>query len=103
VPNASFRWESRTLPNDLREAFSKATCNGCHGGERTGDPLRFQHLAPFDATGSYYGASDGETRVSRQLHDPSGGDDELGKREKLLARALCGACNTPSTLPPGYR
>lgn len=89
VPTPWFRWDSAELPNDLREAFSTSTCSGCHGGERQGDPLRFQHLAPFDAPGPYYGSQTGETQVSRWLHDPSGRDDELGRRSRLLARALC--------------
>ncbi len=98
MPSSWFRWESSTLPSDLREAFSTRTCNGCHGGERQGDTLRFQHLAPFDAPGAYYGSSSGETQVSRWLHDPSGRDDELSRREKLLARALCSSCSAG-----GYR
>lgn len=99
VPTSWFRWESSALSPDLREAFSKETCNGCHGGERQGDPLRFQQLAPFDAPGAYYGSSQGgETQVSRYLHDPSGGDDELSRRAKIVARLLC---TRPA--PGGYR
>lgn len=96
---SSFRWTSSTLPDELRHALSIGTCNGCHGGERPSDALRFQHLAPGDTTAGYYKATNGETQVSRYLHDPSGGDDELGRRSKSTARMLCATCGAGTSTP----
>ena len=94
VERSSFRWASQRLDPTLRAALSMATCNGCHGGERTGETsLPFQHIAAADQRTEYYGSStDGETRLSRYLNDPSGNEDELSRREKSMARALCGTC-----------
>lgn len=100
-----FRWPSSTVSEDLRRALSVGTCNGCHGGERPADTLRFQHLAPGDTTAGYYPATNGETQVSRHLHDPSGGDDELGRRSRSVALMLCATCTTgspPSPPSPSY-
>jgi hypothetical protein len=94
-----FMWPSNTLPEDLRHALSIATCNGCHGGERPGDLLRFQHVAPGDTTAGYYRATNGETQVSSYLNDPSGGDDELGRRAVAVARMLCTDCSKQASSP----
>ncbi|MDB4937281.1 MAG: hypothetical protein JWP87_4253 [Labilithrix sp.] len=96
-----FQWPSNTMPEDVRHALSMATCNGCHGGERPGDLLRFQHVAPGDTTSGYYTATNGETQVSSYLNDPSGGDDELGRRAASVARMLCTDCGVQSA-PPSY-
>lgn len=95
-----FRWSSTTLTEELRHALSIGTCNGCHGGERPADLLRFQHVAPGDTTAGYYTATNGETQVSRYLNDPSGGDDELGRRAKGMARMLCSDCAAAPATPP---
>ena len=95
-----FRWQSSTLPEELRHALSLGTCNGCHGGERPADLLKFQHLAPGDTTAGYYTTTNGETQVSRFLHDPSGGDDELGRRAKGMALMLCSDCAAAMTTTP---
>lgn len=87
LPFSSFRWESSSMRSDVRAALSLATCNGCHGGERGGDGLRFQHLAPPGV--AYYGISDGETQVSDFLKR------ELVKRAEKMTDALCDACTTP--------
>ncbi len=92
MTTAWFKWDSSQMESDLRTALSLGTCNGCHAGERNESSLRFQHLAPADAPGPYYGSQNGETRVSQWLNDPSGNEDELGRREKSMARALCSSC-----------
>jgi hypothetical protein len=97
-----FRWESTTLPEALRHALSLGTCNGCHGGERPGDLLKFQHVAPGDTTAGYYTTTSGETQVSRFLNDPFGADDELGRRAKGMALMLCNACAAAATPTPPY-
>lgn len=54
MTSSLFRWGPSTVSEELRHALSIGTCNGCHGGERpSGDPLRFQHLAPGDTTAAY--------------------------------------------------
>lgn len=97
IESSSFRWSSQKLDPELRAALSMATCNGCHGGERSGETsLPFQHIAAADQRTQYYGSStDGETRLSRYLNDPSGNEDELSRREESMARALCGTCAPP--------
>lgn len=99
IPSSSFRWRA-DVPETTRRAFSAATCNGCHGGERPIDALRFQHVAP---AGSYYGSLTEPPRVSRYLDDPSrNGDDELGRRGRKLEESWKASCTTPSD-PGTYR
>lgn len=94
VARADFRWSSSTMSPETRAAFSMATCNGCHGGERGEASLPFQHIAaPPRVTGDDE-TSDDETRLSTWLNDPSGRGDELSRRERSVARALCGTCAT---------
>lgn len=102
IASSSFRWSSRSLDPRLRAALGMATCNGCHGGERVAETsLPFQHIAAADQPTAYYGSPrDGETRLSRWLHDPSGNDDELARRERSMARALCSTCAPEA--PGGY-
>jgi hypothetical protein len=83
IPHADFKWQSTRLDESLRSAFSRGTCNGCHGGES--EALPFQHVAPDPQ------ASD-RTRLSRFLDDPDGGPDELGRREQLLLESLTTDC-----------
>ncbi len=90
MPSAYTQWGAGVpISETARKTFSAATCNGCHAGERPDDALRFQHLAPWDAPGAYYGTGT-DTRVSSYLHDP-GHDDELGRRENHLESLLCSA------------
>lgn len=99
IPSSSFRWRA-DVPESARRAFSAGTCNGCHGGERPIDPLRFQHVAP---AGSYYGSLTDPPRVSRYLNDPSrNGDDELGRRGRKLEEAWKASCVPPSGDPGTY-
>ncbi len=94
VPDPFFRWGVASMIGpDARAAFSLATCNGCHGGERPVGDMRFQHLAPSDMRDAYYGppSDEGTTRVSRYLHNP-GHDDELGRRERSLQTLLNAGC-----------
>ncbi|MBX3234203.1 MAG: hypothetical protein KIT84_40320 [Labilithrix sp.] len=95
VPNASFRWTSRTLSETERARLSGETCNGCHGGEHSGGSLSFQHIAPANAPSYYDGNTSGETQLSRWLRD-----EELPRRERSVRAALCApACTTAP--PPG--
>jgi hypothetical protein len=102
MTSPSFRWPPSSISEELRHALSVGTCNGCHGGERpAGDPLRFQHLAPGDTKAAYYATTNGETQVSRYLHDPSSqGADELGRRGRAVARMLCTSCSPPGEPSP---
>jgi hypothetical protein len=95
IPSSMFRWRA-DVPETQRRAFSAGTCNGCHGGERPADPLRFQHIGP---AGSYYGSATQPPQVSRYLDDPSrNGDDELGRRAGKLEAARGATCD--ATRPP---
>jgi hypothetical protein len=98
VPEARFRWLV-DAPESRRASFSASTCNGCHGGERPVDPLRFQHVAP---SGGYYGSLESPVQVSRYLHntyDPA--NDELGRRERRLYELAETRC-APTPEPPPY-
>ncbi len=97
IPSSTFRWRA-DVPETTRRTFSAGTCNGCHGGERPVDALRFQHVAP---AGSYYGSLTEPPRVSRYLDDPSrNGDDELGRRAGKLEEAWKATCS-PAPGGPG--
>ncbi len=99
MPSSTFRWRA-DVSESARRAFSAGTCNGCHGGERPIDGLRFQHVAP---AGSYYGSLTEAPRVSRYLDDPSrNGDDELGRRAGKLEAAWKSTCTTTPVAPGGY-
>ncbi len=94
LERADFRWQAPGVEPAVMDAFNAATCNGCHGGRSDADDLPFAHVAA--AGGAYYeGSRPGPARVSRYLHDPQGGDDELGRRALLLEATACGSC-------PGY-
>jgi hypothetical protein len=82
VPSATFEWQLPTLDTALASAFSESTCNGCHGGNTSSLP--FRHLRT-SADGSH-------TELSRFLNDPDGGPDDLGRRERDLAKLLSTAC-----------
>jgi hypothetical protein len=77
-------WE---VDADFSEAFSRNTCNGCHGGGT--EALPFQHLS-LGRTRS------DPLRISRFLEDPDGGSDELGRRAELLAGLIDVDCDPSS-------
>jgi hypothetical protein len=92
IPTADFTWRTAARDPVVAAAFNRNTCNGCHGGRAGEGDLPFQHVAA--QPGAYYGAGTGPgttARLSRFLHDP-GRDDELGRRERVLAAALCTPC-----------
>jgi hypothetical protein len=97
-----FRWQAPGASPDVLDAFNANTCNGCHGGRTDDGDLPFQHVGlppgPGGSSGSgaYYPASSGPARVSRYLHDPSGGYDELGRRARQLEETACGRCDYPA-------
>jgi hypothetical protein len=95
-----FRWQAPGADPEVLDAFNANTCNGCHGGRGDAGDLPFQHIGlagPVGSTagGSYYPNASGPARVSRYLHDPSGGDDELARRAGQLDETACGRCDYP--------
>jgi hypothetical protein len=88
-----FRWQAPGADPEVLAAFNASTCNGCHGGRREAGDLGFQHVGS-PASGYDTGAP-GPARVSRYLHDPQGGGDELSRRGQLLEAAACGRCDYP--------
>jgi hypothetical protein len=91
VGSADFSWSVPGADETLREAFSRQTCNGCHGGDS--QTLPFQHVAPaFTA--------DGPARLSRFLYDPEAEEDELGRRAFRLEELAATECGVPTEQPP---
>ena len=74
-----FNWQLPSVDESLRHAFAAETCDGCHGGEETRTVDTGFHLSPFRT---------GMAKVSTFLHDPAGGNDELGNRQASYLRAL---------------
>jgi hypothetical protein len=69
------------LDEQLRSAFAKETCAGCHQLERTPVDINF-HVSP---------AKKGIEKLSPFLNNPADpANDELGRRTLSLRRALCG-------------
>jgi hypothetical protein len=89
-----FSWQAPGADPEVLAAFNASTCNGCHGGRREAGDLGFQHVGSPAGSGSYTGPP-GPARVSRYLHDPRGGGDELSRRGPLLEEAACGRCDYP--------
>lgn len=92
VTTATFTWPASNLGESLRRAFSRETCNGCHGGD-TGS-LPFQHIAP--ATGG------GPARLSRFLDAPDEEGDELSRRKTFVEGLLAQRCEPKPAAEPGY-
>ncbi len=93
IPTADFAWHISAMDAAAAAAFNHNTCNGCHGGRTDAADVPFQHVAP-PTTMTYYGSGAGApaaAHLSLFLNNP-GHDDELGRREKLLAGLLCATC-----------
>jgi hypothetical protein len=88
IPSADFGWRTTASAAGAAAAFNHNTCNGCHGGRTDPADVPFQHIAPPAL--SRYGSA-AAPRLSRFLHAP-GYDDELGRRERQVATALCTPC-----------
>lgn len=75
VLDDTFRWLAQTqeLPEDVKMAFARGTCNGCHG---THTGTRFLHVEPRI-----------ESRASRLSSFLKG---ELPKRAQALEKQVCG-------------
>jgi hypothetical protein len=84
VAQASFTWAVPSVDDSLRRAFSRQTCNGCHGGDAAALP--FQHIAPDPIPGR-------PARLSRFLRDPSAPSDELRRRARALEALLVTRCD----------
>lgn len=67
------------VPEDLRVAFARGTCNGCHG--EAAPTLGGFHVAPRGR---------GADRLSRFVHDPAAPRrDDLARREAFVSGVLC--------------
>jgi hypothetical protein len=85
--SADFSWPVLGVSEGLRRAFSRETCNGCHGGDTA--TLPFQHLV-----------ADPElrrpARLSRFLYDPEANSDELRRRAARLKELAASECAAPA-------
>jgi len=67
------------VAEDLRAAFARGTCNGCHG--EAAPTLGGFHVAPRGR---------GAARLSTFVHDPAAPrKDDLGRREAFVSGVLC--------------
>ncbi|HEY8945733.1 MAG TPA: hypothetical protein VIM73_15795, partial [Polyangiaceae bacterium] len=89
VTTPSFTWPASNLGESLRKAFSRETCNGCHGGDTA--TLPFQHIAPSTSAGA--------ARLSRFLDAPGSENDELSRRKAALESLLEQRCDPEPTMP----
>lgn len=90
IPSAGFTWNIPGLSEGTRAAVSRATCNGCHGGDT--QSLPFRHVAALDDPAK-------PAQLSRFLYDPDGLGDELGRRHDRLfdwAEVVCGELSPPT-------
>lgn len=85
VSAADFSWPVLGVSESSRTAFSRQTCNGCHGGDSAALP--FQHIAP-GAT------AEAPAQVSRFLYDPAAESDELWRRLLRLDELSATECTT---------
>lgn len=83
TPRAGFTWAVPGVEESLRTAFSRQTCNGCHGGDTPALP--FQHIAADPSL-------DGPALLSRFLSDPASPMDELRRRQRHLEQLLASKC-----------
>jgi len=75
------RWTFPGVDENIRVAFAKQTCNGCHSGENPPIDTAF-HVSPFRA---------GVAKLSPFLNDPQDpSHDELTRRESVMSELLCG-------------
>lgn len=78
--NASVRWFFPKVTEDVRRAFARQTCNGCHQTEETPVDVNF-HVSPFKK---------GVASLSPFLHDPADPTKgDLAVRSADMAEALC--------------
>jgi len=75
-----YTWNIPGVDTPTHRAFAAGTCNGCHSTEAPNVDTAF-HMSPFRK---------GIDKISHFIHDPSGrGGDDLERRQKSIARALC--------------
>jgi hypothetical protein len=72
-------WSAPGVGEPLRKAFATGTCGGCHTTESTAIDNAF-HVSPF---------REGVAKLSRFIHDPNGGADDLSRRAQVMRRILC--------------
>lgn len=86
LSDPGFSWPVLGVSERLRQAFSRQTCNGCHGGDTASLP--FRHIEPSASAA-------GPARLSRFLYDPSAATDELRRRALRLEELRSSVCETP--------
>ncbi|MEY4545907.1 MAG: hypothetical protein RL685_2102 [Pseudomonadota bacterium] len=88
-----FSWPVLGVSEGLRQAFSRETCNGCHGGDtRT---LPFRHIGPDPDLQR-------PAKLSRFLYDPPAESDDLRRRAARLEELAATFCETPTDGAAGY-
>jgi hypothetical protein len=79
-----YRWTFPQIPEPLRLAFARSTCNGCHTGENPIVDTAF-HVSPY---------RDGVAKLSQYLNNPADPEhDELGARTRVMSNLLCESKN----------
>ena len=95
--------DGQPFPEDVRGAFARNTCNGCHNAEQASFPapqfpegasLGFYHVTPFPPTASPGGALDGTERVSPFLKEK-----DLPRRATFMQNILSNATSTTAASP----
>ncbi len=89
LPSEEFRWDLPGISDALNEAFSRNTCNGCHGANT--EALPFQHIAPDADPGR-------PAHLSRFLYAPDAEQDDLRRRQYALDELAASECEP---LPEG--
>lgn len=88
-----FSWPVLGVSEGLRQAFSRETCNGCHGGDsRT---LPFRHIGPDPDLQR-------PAKLSRFLYDPPAESDDLRRRAARLQELAATFCEAPTDGAAGY-
>ena len=77
-----YRWGAPDVNEQLRAAFARTTCNGCHSGENPVIDTAF-HVSPYRS---------GKEKLSQFLYNPADrSHDELTKRANVMSAKLCAA------------
>ena len=100
------RWQfpdvnGQPFPEDVRSAFAKGTCNGCHNAEQASFPapqfpegaqIGFYHVTPFPTAASPSGDLAGTERVSPFLKNT-----DLPRRATFMQNVLADPTSTVGT------
>jgi hypothetical protein len=88
-----FSWRVLGVSEGLRQAFSRETCNGCHGGDTRALP--FRHIGPDPDLQR-------PAQLSRFLYDPAAESDDLRRRAARLEQLAASFCEPPAEDSAGY-